>query len=622
VRRVLLTILVAAVAATAAGAAPARAAGEPLQTAQVGRLPFPERGYVVDLPPGLVASRNAVRVTENGKPVEHVDVAPLGAAGINYGTVLAIDTSLSMKGKPLTEALSAARSFVAHRASGQQIGLVAFDGRVRVLRGLDADAGQLTRLLSRSPSTGFGTRIYDALDQSLTELDHARLATASIVLLSDGADYGSVTDIDKVIAKARKHHVRIFTIGFRSGAFAPVALEAIAEQSGGSFAQASSAAQLASIYSTLGQRLAGEYVVRYRSNAAPESDVQVRVAVRGVGTATTHYVAPTPSGLAPFHRSLVSRFVLSGLAVALLTLLVASLAAVAVLTFLSSRSSHVVQRVEEFAGGQEEEEAPVDEEAWHKVAMRRARLEGHGWLARIERQLEIARIENSATQVVLVTLGATALAMLVLGLITPVFLIVGLATPLMTRSWIGRRLRAVRDEFADQLPPNLQVLASALRVGHSFVSSLSVVVDNAHEPSKSELQRVLTDEQIGVPVEEAIRRVAARMDSRDLEQVALLAELQRTAGGNAAEVLDTVVETLRERADLRRLIKTLTAQGRMARWILSALPVAALLVLLAIQPTAIVPMLHSSIGQIGLVVAAVLVITGSLIIQKIVDIKV
>lgn len=619
-RRLLLTILVAAVAATATGSA--LAGGEPLQTTPVGRLPFPERGFVVDLPPGLVASRSAVHVTENGKPVENVEVAPLGAAGINYGTVLAVDTSLSMKGEPLTEALSAARSFVSHRASGQQIGLVAFDGRVRVLRELDSDSAQLTRLLSRSPGTGFGTHIYDALDESLTLLERARLSTASIVLLSDGADFGSVTDMDAVIAKARKHHIRIFTIGFRSGAFAPVALQAIAEQSGGSFAQASSAAQLASIYSTLGQRLAGEYVVRYRSNAAPEADVQVRVAVRGVGTATTHYVAPTPSGLAPFHRSLVSRFVLSGVAVALLALLVASLAAVAVLTFLRSRSSRVVQRVEEFAGGGQEDEAPVDEDAWHKVAMRRARLEGHGWLARIERQLEIARIENSANQVVLVTLGATALAMLVLGLIAPVFLIVGLVTPLITRSWINHRLRAVRDEFADQLPPNLQVLASALRVGHSFISSLSVVVDNAHEPSKSELQRVLTDEQIGVSIEEALRRVAARMDSRDLEQVALLAELQRTAGGNAAEVLDTVVETLRERADLRRLIKTLTAQGRMARWILSALPVAALLVLLAIQPTAIVPMLQSGIGQIGLVVAALLVISGSLVIQKIVDIKV
>ena len=63
------------------------------------------------------------------------------------------------------------------------------------------------------------------------------------------------------------------------------------------------------------------------------------------------------------------------------------------------------------------------------------------------------------------------------------------------------------------------------------------------------------------------------MANRDIEQVALLAELQRTSGGNSAEILDTVVTTIRERAEIRRLVRTLTAQGRMARWILTGLPI-------------------------------------------------
>jgi len=313
--------------------------------------------------------------------------------------------------------------------------------------------------------------------------------------------------------------------------------------------------------------------------------------------------------------------VLSGFAVALLALFVAGLVAFALLVGLRSRESKVVDRVQQFAGDTPAA-AASDQDSWHRVAVRRARVEGQGGLARIERQLEIARIEMSATRVVLLTLGATVLAMFLLGLIAPIFMILALLTPLGTKALVERKLRQVRGEFADQLPPNLQVLASALRVGQSFIGALTVVVENAHEPSKSELQRVLTDEQLGVPIEEAIRRVAVRMASRDLEQVALLAELQRTAGGNAAEVLDTVVETLRERADLRRLVQTLTAQGRLARWILSALPIAAGLSLAAIQPTAILPMVQSGIGQIALVVAALLVVTGSLIIQKIVDIKV
>ena len=97
--------------------------------------------------------------------------------------------------------------------------------------------------------------------------------------------------------------------------------------------------------------------------------------------------------------------------------------------------------------------------------MRRARVEGQGGLARIERQLEIARIEMPATRVVLLTLGATVLAMFLLGLIAPIFMILALLTPLGTKGLIERKLRQVRGEFADQLPPNLQVLASALRVG-------------------------------------------------------------------------------------------------------------------------------------------------------------
>jgi tight adherence protein B len=231
-------------------------------------------------------------------------------------------------------------------------------------------------------------------------------------------------------------------------------------------------------------------------------------------------------------------------------------------------------------------------------------------------------MDVSALRLVAFTATATVVLAIAFSLAAPVFAVLALLAPLAARSIVQTKLRKVREEFADQLAPNLQVLASALRIGHGFVGSLRVVVDNADEPSQSELRRALSDEQLGVPMEEAIRRVAERMKSRDLEQVALLAELQRTVGGNAAEVLDVVVETLRERADLRRLVSTLTAQGRLARWILSVLPLAAGLLFAVVQPAAITPLLHSGTGQAALVFAALLVTAGSLTIQKIVDIKV
>ena len=209
-----------------------------------------------------------------------------------------------------------------------------------------------------------------------------------------------------------------------------------------------------------------------------------------------------------------------------------------------------------------------------------------------------------------------------LALISPVLLLAGLLTPLAVRGWLKRKVRTVRNDFGDQLPANLQVLASALRAGHSFGGALSVMVDNADEPSQRELRRVVADDRLGLPAEEAIRHIAERMANRDLQQVALLSELQRTSGGNAAEVLDTVVETIRERADIRLLLRTLTAQGRMARWILTAIPVVVAVFLTLIQPDVMRPLYTTTGGHIALLVAALMVVAGSLCIQRIVDIEV
>ena len=84
---------------------------------------------------------------------------------------------------------------------------------------------------------------------------------------------------------------------------------------------------------------------------------------------------------------------------------------------------------------------------------------------------------------------------------------------------------------------------------------------------------MLADERLGVPLDQALDVVVHRMASKDLAQVALVATLQRETGGNTAEVLDRVTDTVRDRLALQRMIQTLTAQGRMSRWVVSALPV-------------------------------------------------
>ena len=150
-----------------------------------------------------------------------------------------------------------------------------------MLSNLTKDGSALRRTLETQPPLAYGTRIHDAITRSLGLLRDAKLSSGSIVLLSDGADIGSLRTLEQAVAAAKKQQVRVFTVGLRSGAFDAAPLRSLAERTGGSYAEARSAAELAAIYEELGTQLAGEYLVRYRSAARPMSQVEVQIEVAG-----------------------------------------------------------------------------------------------------------------------------------------------------------------------------------------------------------------------------------------------------------------------------------------------------------------------------------------------------
>jgi tight adherence protein B len=247
----------------------------------------------------------------------------------------------------------------------------------------------------------------------------------------------------------------------------------------------------------------------------------------------------------------------------------------------------------------------------------------HFW-TRFEETLEIADINTAPEMIVAGTFAVTALTLLLIyvGTGSPWWALFALVIPYLSREWVVRTLARRRNRFAEQLPDALQVVASALRSGHSFAGALAVVVESASEPMKSEMQRVVADEQLGVPIQNSLGVVAERMASRDVEQLALVAQLQREAGGDAAEVVDRVAETVRERFDLKRLIQTLTMQGRMSRWIVSALPIVIVLAVRLENPHYFHPLIASTGGKVVLIFAAAWAIAGSFAIKKIVEIEV
>ena len=229
-----------------------------------------------------------------------------------------------------------------------------------------------------------------------------------------------------------------------------------------------------------------------------------------------------------------------------------------------------------------------------------------------------------AMEIVLGTVVATAAAIVLVSLLlgSAIFGVLGLLTPFVVRAFLKGKLARRRKAFSEQLPDTLQVIASALRGGHSLAGSLAVVVDSSGDPMRSEMQRVVADEALGVPLDDAITEVARRMDNRDLEQLSLIARLQRDSGISAAEVIDRVTETVRERFELRRLVNTLTSQARLSRWIVTLLPVGLLLIISLLNRHYVHPLFAHLSGRILLVGAGLLVVGGSVVIKKIVEIRV
>jgi len=618
-----LAVFAAALAATATAAT-----NDEPRLVEAGGAVFPYRSYVLSLPTRTRLRKASVHVTENGGPVHGLTVNPTGASEKHdAAVVMALDTSNSMRGKPIASALAAARAFASHRNPTEELATLTFNSQVHVRRPFTTNDSLIFQTLSRQKTLAEGTRVYDALDRSTRLLAASPAKSRAIVLISDGADVGSTATLDAVIKNLKDHHIRVFTVGLASRAFDQSTLERLSSETGGTFTAAHSAGDLEPIFDQLGFALSREYLVSYRSTAGPQKHVAVTIKVNGVPTAV-HSAYVTPKLVLPevptFHKSLGTRLIQAPLTMILVALLGAALIAAAMLAVLRPRSGTVRQRVGAFVS----------------LSIRPTRQEvttpNVDFLSRTEKSLSqlprwdqfrrtllIADITTPPLHIVLLTVLGTLLAMFVFSLLLGgIGILFGLLVPIAPYMIINSKLEKKRRIFGEQLPDNLEVLASALRAGHSLIGALSVVVENAPEPSRTEFSRVVADEQLGAPLEDALGVVVVRMANRDLDQVALVARLQRETGSNSAEVLDRVVDNVRARLELRRLVRTLTAQGRMSRWVLTFIPVALGLLLTLINPGYLNPLFNHSGGRMMLVFAAVMITAGSLVIGKIVNIKV
>lgn len=621
----LLGLLWLGALAPAAATATARTVQLPASLAPAGVTKFPQRSYRLTAPARRVLRPQDVTVTENGNPVSRLTLASAnGQSPREFGAMLVIDASSSMRGRAIHGALAAARALARQRSGAQQIGVIVFNETPKVLLAPTDDQRAIDEVLARTPALAPQTHIFDAVSTALDLLDQGGITAGSIVLLSDGSDTGSTTAGDAVAARARKANVSIFTVGLRSGAFDSSGLKELAAAAHGRYRPAASVSDVHRILRDLGAQLASDYLIRYRSPSAPGSDVTVAVRVGGVDElATSSYTVP---GGATF--VLVSdNFWTSGLGLALTALLSAVLLALALWAVLvrRSRGPGLRDRIGGFVSMPDDVSPPTDAVLNGRAATGAERsLERLRWWAGFKRDVEIARLEADPVRIVTVTALATLVLGALLVTITGIPLVgaFALVVPWGVRVFLRVKLERQRTKFTDQLPDMLQGAASAIRAGHGLVAALSLIADDAPEPSRREFLRVVADEGLGVPLEGALGVVQQRMNNREVLQIALVAQIQREAGGNMAEVLDRITDTLRQRGELRRMVKALTAQGRLSRWVVTALPIALLLAITVANPTYVHPLYTTGLGVFMLLVALVMMFLGSVVIGKIVDFKV
>jgi tight adherence protein B len=196
-----------------------------------------------------------------------------------------------------------------------------------------------------------------------------------------------------------------------------------------------------------------------------------------------------------------------------------------------------------------------------------------------------------------------------------------LAVPLVTRAVLGVMAGRRTKAFADQLDDSLQLMASSLRAGQSLMQALAAVARDTEEPTAGEFTRIINEARVGRDLGGALSETAARMDSEDFAWVSQAIAINREAGGNLAEVLDRVGQTIRERNQIQRQVQSLSAEGRLSAYVLIALPVAVIGFLSVTNPSYLARFTESITGYALMLAALLLLIIGAVWMRKAVAFK-
>jgi tight adherence protein B len=607
---------------------PVSSAAAGVQITGIDTSGYPEVRVTVVAPPGT--GRPTLR--ENGATVVGLSAANLASS---KSVVLAVDRSQSMAGTKLADATGAAAAFVAAKDPSDRVEVVGFGHRAITLTRFSSSTADASAALQQlSVDQTQGTALWDSIVLAARGLEGEFEPGHVIVVVTDGRDVSSSATFQEAVAAAHAARAAVYTIGIAGRGFTPGPLRALAAQTGGEFLQASSTAQLKTLYASIVNALAGTWQIRYSTAARPGDTLRLSVSAGGESAAQSLRLVDTgvsqpPAGAPP--SSILPRAAWGSKTTMLAFAAIVGFLALLACGFLfTARSgSWLTARLAPHLGPTKARgKTPrrrgnrsalrglfgATEKAFANVKQFRA----------LQRLLTRADLPLLAAELLYICIGTGFL----LGLLTAAagvpallvlaFMAAGGVLPIL---WVRFKARGRIKAFDNQLPDLLITIAASLKAGHSFRHAIQAVVDEGAEPAAKEFRRVLTETRLGRPMDEALAEMSERIGSKNLTFVLNAVTIQRQIGGSLAGLFDMVAETVRQRQQFARKIRGLTAMGRMSAYVLVGLPFVMASAISLLSPSYMAPLWHTPVGHDLVALGLAMMTVGSLILKKIVSFR-
>ncbi len=516
--------------------------------------------------------------------------------------ILAIDTSGSMR-LAIGAAKAAANEFVALMPAAVRIGVETFADDVTVLTPPTTDRALIGEQIN-AIVTGGDTALYDIVTAASQHFT-ATVENKVLVLLSDGKDDGSSATLDEAIAAAQAVHVEAISLTTPEtdinslSALGPVTS---ADDAAGMSAAFARVADLLIEVADAPATAVGATTMP--ATTAPASTTPVTTTPAAPTTVYSRPPAPEAVGTAAQAARSSLWLGAVGLFVGLLLL--------GLLLFPRERVSKARLGIDK--------PRSVSDMGMRTMSAVEEALERHGKRDELANTLAVADISMRPAEFV-ATVAIVAVVSGLVGLLSGgplVGVLVTVAVCLAVRFYVRRTKAKRQAAFADQLSDVLQLVTTALRSGYGITQALESVSEEAEEPARSEFAHVLVEARLGRDLSDAMRALAQRMQSKDLEWVVSAIDINRETGGNLSEILHTVSATIRERGRMARHVRTLTAEGRMSARILTALPLVMLLWQWRANPDNFDLLLHGA-GLVAFVIAGILMVLGGMWVRKVVN---